>query len=147
MSKALASIVGLFVASFVTLAAAQTMQPATNTPLRGCVEGRALRIVNGYPACSTTVAPTLTNCGSSASVSALATDFVGQVTWTSLTSACTIILSKDYGANFGCLVQSNSSASLALTPTISTVSGKTQVAVPLTVSLGSGKLTYTCFPV
>ncbi len=147
MRKILAYALGFFLAPLLAVAFAQTMQPGTNTPLVGCVEGRALRIVNGYPACSTTVQPTLTNCGTGATLSSNATDFVGQISWTGVITACTVVLSKNYGTNLGCLVQSNSSASLVTTPTISTVNNKTQVAIPLTLSLSAGKITYSCFPV
>lgn len=148
MRKLIECSVGVFVGLVAALAFGQsTMQPGTNTPLVGCIEGRALRVVNGFPACATTVKPTLTSCGSSPTLSAQATDFVGQIAWTGLISACTLVLSKDYGTGFGCLVQSNSSASLVTTPTISTVSGKTQVAIPLSLSLSAGKVTYSCFPV
>lgn len=71
---------GLFVAALIlgALAYARTMRPGTNTLLVGCVEGRAFRIVGGYPAC--TIAPTVSNCGSGAALSANATELVGQIT-------------------------------------------------------------------
>lgn len=126
----------------------QTMQPATNTMLLGCIEGRALRIVNGYPACSTTIAPTVSSCGSGASVSANATDFVGQVTTGStLIASCTITLSKLY-TNLGCIAQSNStSTAVSGAPVVGTANGKTTVVIGLTLGIVGGKITYTCFPV
>lgn len=147
-----ASVSALFVAALLVAALAYaqapTMQPGTNTPLQGCIEGRALRVVNGYPACSTTVAPTLSNCGSGASLSANATDFVGQITTgASLVSGCTVTFSKLY-ANLGCLAQSNSSASaVAGSPVIGTAGGKTTMTINLTLALSAGRVTYSCFPV
>jgi len=127
---------------------AAMQQPATNTPLLGCVEGRALRIVNGYPACSTTVAPTVSSCGTGASVSAQATDFVGQiVTGSSLITSCVLTLSKLY-SNLGCIAQSNTTAtSVAGAPVVGSAGGKTTVTVTLTLGIASGRVTYTCFPV
>lgn len=127
---------------------AQTMQPAVNTPLLGCIEGRALRIVNGNPACSTTVMPTVSNCGSGAALSANATDFVGQVTTgASLVGGCKVTFSKLY-TSLGCLAQSNSSASsVAGSPVIGTENGKTTMTISLTLALTAGKITYSCFPV
>lgn len=143
---ALAALCGILIG--LGAAYAQTMQPAVNTPLVGCIEGRALRIVNGYPACSTTVAPTVSNCGTGAALSANATDFVGQITTgANLLSGCKVTLSKLY-ASLGCLAQSNSSASsVAGSPVIGAENGKTTVTVSLTLALTAGKITYTCFPV
>lgn len=131
-----------------TVALAQTMQPAVNTPLLGCVEGRALRVVNGYPACSTTIPPTVSSCGTGAAMSANATDFVGQVTTGgSLVTSCKVTLSKLY-TSLGCLAQSNSSSSsVAGSPIVGAENGKTTVTVSLTLALTAGKITYTCFPV
>lgn len=143
---------GLFTFALVlaalSYAQAPTMQPGTNTPLQGCIEGRALRVVNGYPACSTTVAPTLSNCGTGAALSANATDFVGQITTgSSIVSGCMVTFSKLY-ANLGCLAQSNSSASaVAGSPVIGTANGKTTMTINLTLALSAGRVTYSCFPV
>lgn len=129
-------------------ALAQTMTPATNTPLLGCVEGRALRIVNNAPACSTTIAPTVSSCGTGAAMSAQATDFVGQITTgTTLITTCVVTFSKLY-ASFGCLAQSNTSASaIAGSPVIGSAGGKTTMTISLTVALAVGKITYFCGPV
>lgn len=147
MSKhMLAAVLGILVG--LGAAYAQTMQqPAVNTPLLGCVEGRALRIVNGYPACSTTVAPTV-SCGSGGSISTNATDFVGQVTTgVSVITGCKITLSKLY-TSLGCIAQSNSaSSSVAGSPVVGAENGKTTVTITLTLALSAGKITYTCFPV
>lgn len=146
----IAMIVALIIVGCLSLGAAlsQTMQPGTNTPLMGCVEGRALRILNGYPACSSTSTPTISGCGLGSSISALSTDFVGQVTTgTSLLSTCTITLSKLY-ASLGCIAQSNStSAAVAGSPVVGSANGKTTISISLTATLFSGKITYTCFPV
>jgi hypothetical protein len=140
----------LFLAALTCGALAQTtMQPGTNTPLIGCVEGRALRIVNGFPACSPVAKPTLSSCGTNPTLSANATDFVGRITWTGLANSCVLTLSKDYGTTIGCLVQSNSSLSLATTPTIASTGSpaKTTVTIPVSVSLSSGQVMYICAPV
>lgn len=141
-----AALGGLVVLAGVALA--QTMQPAVNTPLLGCIEGRALRVVNGYPACSTTIPPTVSGCGTGAAMSASATDFVGQVTTGgSLVTSCKVTLSKLY-TSLGCLAQSNSSSSsVAGSPVVGAENGKTTVTVSLTLALTAGKITYTCFPV
>ena len=129
---------------------AQTMQPATNTPLIGCIEGRALRIINGYPACASTGAPTVSNCGTNPSLSANATDFVGQVnTGASLITSCKVTFSKLYASPpLGCLAQTNSAtALLSGTPVIGAENGKTTMTINLTLALTSGRVTYSCFPV
>lgn len=143
---------GIFVAALIAgaLSYAQTMQPGTNTPLMGCIEGRALRIVNGYPACATTSAPAVSNCGTGASLSANATDFVGQITTgTSLLGGCKVTFSKLYASPpLGCIAQSNSSASaVAGSPVIGAENGKTTMTISLTLALTAGKITYSCFPV
>jgi hypothetical protein len=100
------------------------------------------------PACSTTVPPTVSNCGTGATMSAQATDFVGQVTTGgTLVSACTVTFSKLY-ASLGCLAQSNTtSSSVAGAPVIGTAGGKTAMTISLTLALTAGKITYSCFPV
>jgi hypothetical protein len=140
--------IGAFVVLVAALSFGQTMQPGTNTPLQGCIEGRALRIVNGYPACSTTVSPTVSSCGTGAAMSANATDFVGQVTTgSSLITACTVTFSKLY-TSLGCLAQSNTSSSaVAGAPVIGTAGGKTTMTISLTLALTAGRITYSCFPV
>ena len=57
------------------------------------------------------VPPSVSNCGTGASMSAQATDFVGQVTTgSSLVTSCTITFSKLY-SSFGCIAQSNAASS------------------------------------
>ena len=147
MRKLIAGAVGAFL-FLAGSALAQTMTPATNTPLVGCVEGRALRIVNNAPACSTTVTPILSTCGTGASLSTNATDFVGQITTgAALLNGCKVTFSKLY-TSFGCIAQSNSSASaVAGSPVIGVENGKTTMTVNLTIALTAGKITYFCGPV
>lgn len=149
MRKIIALTAAIALASIVPIQA-QTNLPGTNTPLTGCVEGRAVRIVNGMPACSTTVAPVLTGCGTGASMSANATDNVGQITTgTGIVTSCVMKMSKLYSSpSFGCIGQTNSTTSLiAGSPVVGTDGTVTTVTFSLVLSLASGKITYNCFPV
>src|ERR1700761_5226408 len=114
-------LAGLLFAGVVGAAHAQSPVPGTNTPLNGCIEGRALRIINGWPACAPAGAPTLSSCGTGGSINTTSTDFVGQITTgTGIVTSCVMKLSKLYtNPGLGCLAQSNSStAGVAGTPLV-----------------------------
>lgn len=136
-------------AGYVAVAQQSITLPATNTPLVGCVNGRSLRVVNNNPACSTGTPPVVSGCGGTdASVSANATDFVGQInTGSALITKCTLTFSAVY-PSFGCLAQSNTGVTqLATAPIVTTANNKTTMEISLTLAIAKGKLTYFCAPV
>lgn len=136
--------------AWLAMAAAQTpanTNPAVGTKLTGCVEGRALRIVNGMPSCTPTGVPTLSGCGSG-TIDSIATDFTGQVTLPAGLTTCTIVLTKLYSVNFVCLVGAQKAAiTINLgAPTVGNNGSNTTIQVPFGLSLTGASFGYFCAP-
>lgn len=120
--------------------------PPINTPMTGCVEGRGVRWTGGTLGCqpSSGTAPTLSGCGTGASLSANATDFAGIITTgTGIVTSCTVTFSQTYLSPLGCLAQSNSST-VALT--LGQGVSQNQMVLTFALTLAGGKVAYTCFP-
>ena len=139
------SAVVLVIIFALDFAAGQAPVPATNTPLVGCVEGRVARVVNGVIGCAQTAPPTVSSCGTSPSLSANATDFVGRVTFgAGLLTACVVTFSQLY-PSLGCVAQTNSGAiAVAGSPVMGSAGGKTTMTINLLLNGGGTQVTYFC---
>ena len=135
-----------FLALIPHVAFAQVVNPAVNAPLFGCVEGRALRIVNGAPSCASTSPPTLSACGT-ATITTSATDFIGQVTLPAGLTSCTIVMTKLYTPSFVCVVQAQNGTTLSLgASTVGNNGTVSTLAVPFGLSVAAAKFGYICGP-
>lgn len=126
---------------------ASNTNPAVGTPLTGCVEGRALRIVNGMPSCAQTATPTLSAC-TGGSIDTNATDFIGYITIPAGVTTCTIVMTKLYATTFVCLIQALK-PSIALTLGAQTVGNNgtaSTLTVPFGLTLSATALGYICGP-
>ena len=143
-------LAGCFLACAWPQVYAQTPVPGTNTPLQNCVEGRALRVVNGWPACANTGSPSLNGCGTGPVLSSNATDFVGEVTFGSgIITTCTLTMTKKYSSpSLGCLAQTNSgTVLLSGRPVVDNSGTFTTLTITLTLSGPGTKVFYICSPI
>ena len=143
VSRSILAVAFFAASALQNLAFAQSVVvlPPTNTPLVGCVEGRAARIVGNTVGCGPTAATAVTG----GTLSPNANDFFGQVTTTSGLSIV-LTMTKLYNPGLGCLVQTNSIAFTAL-PVTGATSTNSTLTITLSLSTPGAKLTYLCSPI
>lgn len=120
--------------------------PAVNQPLKGCVVGRAVRImVDGTPGCSVGT-PTLTSC-TGGTLSLTSTDYTGTVTIPAGLTACTVVMSALYTSpQLGCLAQSQGGGLITTSPTMGATATNSTMTIPLSLALTATKVFYICSP-